>query len=106
MATPASTDPSDPTQQALISLVIRGMVRGAPDEASGGRVFVDFRDAHGVHVVRLGPVGVVLVGLLMTVFAALVLVLLVGTVLIWIPLAALFVVAAALVRLLRAYLRS
>jgi hypothetical protein len=32
VATPESITPSDPTQQALISLVIRGMVRGAPDE--------------------------------------------------------------------------
>jgi len=31
---PDSTDPSDPTQQALISLVVRGMARGAPDEAT------------------------------------------------------------------------
>jgi len=31
---PDSPDPSDPTQQALISLVVRGMVRGAPDEAT------------------------------------------------------------------------
>ena len=34
MATPDSTAPSDPTQQALISLVIRGMARGAPDDAT------------------------------------------------------------------------
>jgi hypothetical protein len=32
VATPESTSPSDPVQQALISLVIRGMARGAPDE--------------------------------------------------------------------------
>ena len=31
---PDSTIPSDPTQQALISLVVRGMARGAPDEAT------------------------------------------------------------------------
>ena len=34
MATPEPTAASDPTQQALISLVIRGMARGAPDEAT------------------------------------------------------------------------
>jgi hypothetical protein len=33
-----SPGPSDPTQQALISLVVRGMVRGAPDEATAGLV--------------------------------------------------------------------
>ena len=31
---PDSTSPSDPTQQALITLVVRGMARGAPDEAT------------------------------------------------------------------------
>ena len=34
MATPESTAPSDPIEQALISLVIRGMMRGAPDEVT------------------------------------------------------------------------
>jgi len=34
VATPESNAPSDPTQQALVSLVIRGMVRGTPDEAT------------------------------------------------------------------------
>ena len=32
MATPESTSPPDPAQQALMSVVIRGMVRGAPDD--------------------------------------------------------------------------
>jgi hypothetical protein len=35
---PDSPGPSDPAQQALISLVVRGMVRGAPDEATAGLV--------------------------------------------------------------------
>ena len=34
MATPESASPSDPTRQALVSLVIRGMSRGAPDQAT------------------------------------------------------------------------
>jgi hypothetical protein len=34
VTTPESTSPSDPTQQALVSLVIRGMTRGAPDQAT------------------------------------------------------------------------
>jgi len=34
VAAPESTSPSDPTQQALVSLVIRGMTRGAPDQAT------------------------------------------------------------------------
>ena len=38
MATPDSTTPSDPTQQALIRLVIRGMTRGTPDAATAGLV--------------------------------------------------------------------
>ena len=36
MATPESNPPSDPTEQALVSLVIRGMIRGTPDEAAAG----------------------------------------------------------------------
>ena len=36
MATPESNPPSDPTEQALVSLVIRGMIRGTPDEATAG----------------------------------------------------------------------
>ena len=35
---PDSPDPSDPTAQALISLVVRGMVRGTPDEATANLV--------------------------------------------------------------------
>jgi hypothetical protein len=35
---PDSPGPSDPAQQALISLVVRGMVRGAPDEATASLV--------------------------------------------------------------------
>lgn len=38
MATPQSTAPPDPVQQALVSLVIRGMSRGAPDEATAALV--------------------------------------------------------------------
>ena len=34
MATPEPTSPSDPTQQALTALVIRGMARGAPDDVT------------------------------------------------------------------------
>ena len=34
MAAPDATSQSDPVQHALISLVIRGMARGAPDEAT------------------------------------------------------------------------
>jgi len=34
VATPESNPPSDPTEQALVSLVIRGMMRGTPDEAT------------------------------------------------------------------------
>jgi hypothetical protein len=36
VATPESTSPSDPSQQALVALVIRGMARGAPDDVTAG----------------------------------------------------------------------
>jgi hypothetical protein len=35
---PDTPGPSDPAQQALISLVVRGMVRGTPDEATANLV--------------------------------------------------------------------
>ena len=38
MTTSDPTAPSDPSQQALISLVIRGMTRGTPDPATAGLV--------------------------------------------------------------------
>jgi hypothetical protein len=49
VATPEHASTSDITQQALISLVIRGMVRGAPDETTAGLV------EQGLAVVK-GPI--------------------------------------------------
>jgi hypothetical protein len=82
-----------------------------PDRAGGrrggdpadGRVFVDYGGAQRIHVVRLGPVGAALIGLLVAVLAALILLLLVGAFLIWIPLVALFIAAMVISGLLRAY---
>lgn len=49
MAAPEPTSPADPNQQALISLVIRGMVRGTPDEATAALA------ARGLAMVK-GPI--------------------------------------------------
>src|SRR5262245_56285984 len=49
MAAPDTTSPTDSTHQALISLVIRGMARGAPDEATSRLA------EHGLAMVK-GPI--------------------------------------------------
>jgi hypothetical protein len=49
VAAPEPTSPADPNQQALISLVIRGMVRGTPDEATAALA------ARGLAMVK-GPI--------------------------------------------------
>lgn len=65
-----------------------------------------FNDAHGsarVHVVRLGPLGSILVVLITAILAAVVLALLLGALLIWLPLLVLFIAGAIIVAILRTY---
>jgi TctA family transporter len=77
--------------------------RRASEGAPGVRLFVDVRGARHVRVVGLGPMGAILVGLTIVLLAALILLLLVGAFLIWIPFLALFIAAAVISGLLRAY---
>src|SRR6478672_379142 len=61
-------------------------------------------DVHGtqrIYVTRLGPFGIVVLGLLIALIAAVILIVLLGAVLIWIPVAVLFVAAAVVSGLLR-----
>jgi uncharacterized protein (DUF697 family) len=53
-----------------------------------------------IYITRLGPFGTVVLGLLTTLIAAVILIVLLGTVLIWIPVVILFVAAAILSNLL------
>src|SRR6202022_216050 len=75
---------------------------GHPDERSmrDGYHF----DVHGtqrIYVTRLGPFGIVVLGLLIALIAAVIPIVLLGAVLIWIPVAVLFVAAAVVSSLLR-----
>jgi uncharacterized protein (DUF697 family) len=61
-------------------------------------------DVHGtqrIYVARLGPFGIFMLGLLIALIAAVIPIVLLGVVLIWIPLAVVFVVAAIVSDLLR-----
>ena len=62
-------------------------------------------DVHGgsqrIYVTRLGPFGIVVLGLLIALIAAVIPIVLLGALLIWIPVAVLFVVAAVVSGLLR-----
>ncbi len=65
-------------------------------------------DLHGtrrIYVRRVGPVGILLMALLVGTIAALVFVVLVGAFLIWIPVAVLLFVAAIVGSLMRRYMR-
>ena len=75
---------------------------GHPDERSmrDGYHF----DVHGtqrIYVTRLGPFGIVVLGLLIALIAAVILIVLLGAVLVWIPVVILFVAAAVVSDLLR-----
>src|SRR5260370_17491575 len=54
----------------------------------------DVREPQRIYVTRLGPFGIVVLGLLTALIAAVILIVLLGAVLIWIPLVVLFVAAA------------
>ena len=97
---PTMTDkPQQPAQEPEIIPPDRAHPRPGAD-APDMRVFVDFGGAQRLRVVRLGPFGAALIGLAFAVLAALILILLVGAFLIWIPLAALLGVAAVISSLL------
>jgi len=58
-------------------------------------------ETHRIYVAKLGPLGVALLILIVSVIAAVILLALVGAVLIWIPAVALLVAVGALFRLFR-----
>ena len=78
-----------------------------PDHAERGtpraRVFTDAHSNERVSVARLGPLGVILTILATSILAAVMLVLLFATFLIWVPLVVFFVVGAIIAGLLRTF---
>jgi|SRR6266481_7219414 len=70
------------------------------------RVFVDGGGIRNIHVSRLGPLGILVLALMIGILLAIMLVLVLGAFLIWIPLVVLVVAAAIISGLLRAYFRQ
>ena len=67
----------------------------------GAYRFADMHGTHRTYSVRLGPFGIIFIALVIAVIAAVMLLFLLGVVLIWIPLVALFVAVAIFSSLLR-----
>ena len=63
--------------------------------------FTETRGTHRIYIARLGSVGIALLMLVIAAVTAVILIAVLGVVLIWIPVVAVLVVAAALFRLLR-----
>jgi hypothetical protein len=69
------------------------------------RVFADGNSIRHVYIARLGPLGVLTIALMSGILFTVILFLLVGALLIWIPLVGLLVAAAITSSLLRGYFR-
>jgi hypothetical protein len=74
--------------------------------AAGIYVFVDGGGIRHIYVARLGPRGIFVIALMIGILFAMMLVLVLGAFLIWIPLVGLLVAAAIISSLLRAYFRQ
>jgi uncharacterized membrane protein len=73
---------------------------------AGIRLFLNEGGVHRIYVAQLGPLGMVVLALIVGVLLAITLVLVLGVFLIWIPLVGLVVAAAIVSGLLRAYFRQ
>jgi hypothetical protein len=69
------------------------------------RVFADGNSVRHVYIARLGPLGVLMLALMIGILFVMILVLLVGAFLIWIPLVGMLVAAGITSSLLRGYFR-
>ena len=80
--------------------------RQSRSSAAGIRMFLDGDGVRQIYVARLGPLGMVALALTFGVLFAILLVLVLGVFLVWIPLVGLLVAAAVISGLLRAYFRQ
>jgi hypothetical protein len=69
------------------------------------RVFIDARGTERVYVAKLGPLGIILAVLTTGILSAVMLILLFGAFLIWLPLVVFFIAGAIISGALRAYFR-
>ena len=72
--------------------------RNSPRNSYG---FTETRGMHRIYVTRMGPFGIALLLLAIAAVATIVMIAVLSTVLIWIPIVAIVVIAGALLRLLR-----
>jgi hypothetical protein len=72
-----------------------------PRDPRRERVFVDERGTERVYFATIGPLGAILVVLVTAILSAVLLALLLGALVIWLPLVILFAVAAIIVTVLR-----
>jgi hypothetical protein len=80
--------------------------RQSRSSAAGIRVFLDGGGIRHIYVARLGPLGMVLLALMIGILLAITLILVLGAFLIWIPLVGLLVAAAIISSLLRSHFRQ
>jgi hypothetical protein len=69
------------------------------------RVFIDTQGTERVYVAKLGPLGIILAVLTTGILSAVMLILLFGAFLIWMPLVVFFIAGAIISGLLRTYFR-
>jgi hypothetical protein len=74
--------------------------------AAGIRVFVDGGGIRHIDIARLGPLGILVLALMIGILFAIMLILVLGAFLIWIPLVGLLVAAAIISGLIRVYFRQ
>jgi Flp pilus assembly protein TadB len=99
----SSNEPERPRAEPEIIPPDRSQTRssGWPPYGVRQSPFTQSAGMHRVYVSRIGPIGFALLILVIGLFAGILLLALIGTALIWIPLVAVLVVAAAVSRLLR-----
>lgn len=83
-----------------------GAGRRSRSSAAGIRVFIASGDIRHIYVARLGTLGLLVLALMIGILFAIMLVLMLGAFLIWIPLVGLLVAAAIIFGLLRAFFRQ
>jgi hypothetical protein len=69
--------------------------------SSGARVFVDSHGTERIYIATPGPLGIILVALVAGILSAVLLILLLGAFLIWVPLVVFFIAGAIISGILR-----
>ena len=104
MAANSTNDGNEPERPRVEPEIIPPSRFGTRDRGQGWpppNGFTQMRGTHRVYVSRIGPFGFALIMLIAGLFAAVLLLILIGAALIWIPVVAVLVVIAAVSGLIR-----